>query len=135
MKDLDFISGTPSYFETQAFLGTTKHMGGLEATKELLELCHIDPTSRVLDVGCGVGATACYLVKRYGCRVLAVDRLESMAALAKQRVHKYGLELSASIQVADVRALPMDDDQFDILICESVLTFVNAALGIGLYLK
>ena len=34
-----------TYFELQAYVGTTKHMGGFEATKELIELCHVDGDS------------------------------------------------------------------------------------------
>ena len=45
----------------QASWGLTKHMGGLEATRKLIEACHIDKDSYVLEVGCGVGITACYL--------------------------------------------------------------------------
>ncbi|GAH92786.1 unnamed protein product [marine sediment metagenome] len=40
------------YFTIQASWGLTKHMGGLEATRELIEACHIDKDSYVLDVGC-----------------------------------------------------------------------------------
>ena len=74
-----------SYFELQAYTGATKHMGGLEATKELIELCHIKEDTHVLDVGCGVGATACYLVKRHDCNVVGVDLRESMIARSIER--------------------------------------------------
>ena len=57
-----------SYFELQAYVGTTKHMGGLETTVELIDLCHIEAGMVVLDVGCGAGATACYLAKTVGCK-------------------------------------------------------------------
>ena len=30
------------YFDVQAEMGITKHAGGLSATKELLELCHVN---------------------------------------------------------------------------------------------
>ena len=69
-----------SYFELQAYMGTTKHMGGFETTKALIELCHINKDTYVLDAGCGVGATACYLAKRYGCSVVGVDLSEGMIA-------------------------------------------------------
>ena len=61
------------FFDFAAEVGLTKHIGGVEATEALVELCHIGPGSYVLDVGCGVGATPCYLVKRVGCRVVGVD--------------------------------------------------------------
>jgi len=67
-----------SYFELQAYWGMTKHMGGLKATRQLVELCHISEDKYVLVVGCGVGVTPCYLVKRYGCRVVGVDLSDKM---------------------------------------------------------
>ncbi|MCP4543003.1 MAG: methyltransferase domain-containing protein [Chloroflexi bacterium] len=67
-----------TYFELLADTGLTKHLGSLRATAELVDLCHIGEGTYVLDVGCGVGATPCYLVKRYNCRVMGVDLLEKM---------------------------------------------------------
>jgi hypothetical protein len=45
------------YFEFLGDMGLTKHIGSMEATRRLLELCHIGGGDLVLDVGCGVGAT------------------------------------------------------------------------------
>jgi len=47
----------------QADIGITKYAGGLKTTRELIELCHINKDTYVLDVGCGVGLTPCYLAK------------------------------------------------------------------------
>ena len=74
-----------SYFDLQAYVGTTKHLGGLETTKELVELCHIGQDSYVLDIGSGVGATACYLAKTHGCRVMGIDLHQSMVERAIER--------------------------------------------------
>ncbi|MBA7483675.1 hypothetical protein ES707_19192 [subsurface metagenome] len=79
-----------SYFELQVYVGTTKHMGGLKATKELIELCHIDKNTYVLDVGCGAGATPCYLAKRHGCRVVGVDISEGMIDRSNERTRREG---------------------------------------------
>ena len=114
-----------SYFDIQAYMGTTKHMGGLETTRELIELCHIGQHSHVLDVGCGVGATACYLVQKYGCSVTGIDRHESMVAQSQERAKKEGVEQSTRFRVADARDMPFQDSTFDAVLCESVLTFVE----------
>lgn len=74
-----------SYFELQSQMGISKHGGSLRTTDELVELCHITKDSLVLDVGCGVGITPCYLAKKYGCKVVAVDISEKMIEWAKQR--------------------------------------------------
>lgn len=120
MPDLEI-----SYFELQAYVGTTKHMGGLETTKELIELCHINRESYVLDVGCGVGATACYLAKRFGCRVVGVDIRESMIARSNERAQKEGAADLVEFKVADAQHLPFEDALFDAVLCESVATFIE----------
>ena len=114
-----------SYFELQAYVGTTKHMGGFETTKALIELCHIGKDTYVLEVGCGVGATACYLAKKHGCRVVGVDLLESMIARSNERAQKEGVANSVEFRVADAQDLPFDDAHFDVVIGESVLTFIK----------
>jgi arsenite methyltransferase len=114
-----------TYFELQAYIGTTKHMGGFEATKELIELCHIGKDTYVLDVGCGAGATASYLAETYGCRVVGVDLRESMVALSTERAHKQGVADLVAFRVADVQDLPFDDATFDAVLCESVATFIE----------
>ncbi len=115
----------PSYFELQAYVGTTKHMGGFEATKALIELCQVNKDTYALDAGCGVGATACYLAKRYGCRVIGVDLSEGMIARSKERAKRERVEDSVEFRVADVRNLPFDDALFDVVVCESVATFIE----------
>jgi SAM-dependent methyltransferase len=114
-----------SYFGLQAYTGTTKHMGGLETTKELIELCHINGDSYVLDVGCGAGATACYLAKAHGCSVVGVDIRESMIAVAQARAQGERLEDRVEFRGADARDLPFEDGVFDAVLCESVATFVE----------
>jgi arsenite methyltransferase len=114
-----------SYFELQAYVGTTKHMGGFETTKELIALCHIGKDTYVLDVGCGVGATACYLAKRFGCSVVGVDIRESMIARSNERAQKVGVTDRVEFRVADAQNLPFEDALFDVVICESVATFIE----------
>jgi SAM-dependent methyltransferase len=111
-------------------------MGGLETTKELIELCHIDEGTYVLDVGCGVGATTCYLAKEYGCRVVGVDLRESMIARSNERARKESVEDRVEFRVADAQDLPFDDAHFDAVIAESVATFIeNKPRVVGEYAR
>jgi ubiquinone/menaquinone biosynthesis C-methylase UbiE len=130
MKDgsqlsLETLESELSYFGLQAYIGTTKHMGGLKATKALIELCHINKDAHVLDAGCGVGATACYLAKRYGCSVVGVDISEKMIARSNERAKRERVEDSVEFRVADVQDLPFGDTLFDVVIGESVITFIE----------
>jgi arsenite methyltransferase len=115
----------PTYFDVQAFTGTTKHMGGLRTTKELLELCHVSEDKYVLEVGCGAGATTCYIAKEYGSRVVGVDLHEKMANLARARAKREGVEDRTEFRVADAQELPFEDGLFDVVIAESVNTFIQ----------
>src|SRR5512139_2392609 len=100
---------TSLYFDLQADFGITKHMGGLDATRELAELCHIQEGSYVLEVGCGIGVSACFLAKEYGCRIMAVDISDKMVARAAARARKRGLESRLEFRVADAQQLPFED--------------------------
>ncbi len=111
-------------FDFQAEVGLTKQLGGLKATEELIELCHIDKDKYVLDVGCGVGVTPCYLAKRHGCRVVGVDIRDRMIDRSKERANKESIEDRVEFRVADAQDLPFEDDLFDAVICESVLAMV-----------
>ena len=73
-----------SFFDFAAYAGFTKHLGGVKATEELATSCHIGAGSYVLDVGCGAGVTACFLAKRYGCRVVGVDILPAMVQRCRE---------------------------------------------------
>lgn len=110
-------------FDFQAEVGLTKHVGSLKATEELAGLCDIDEGKYVLDVGCGVGVTPCYLARRHGCKVVGVDISERMIERSKERSKREGVEDRVEFRVADVQNLPFEDDLFDVVIGESITVF------------
>ncbi len=112
-----------TFFEFAAQVGLTKHIGSTEATDELVQLCQISKDSYVLDVGCGVGQTPCYLAEKYKCKVVGVDIVPKMIERSKQRVQKTGVAHLVDFRVADAQDLPFDDETFDIVITESVTAF------------
>jgi SAM-dependent methyltransferase len=114
-----------AYFSFLADMGVTKHHGALDATRELVELCHIAGDRYVLDVGCGVGATPVYLAREHGCRVVGVDITPKMIERSQARVDREGLSGLVELRVADARALPFEEDTFDAVICESVVAFLE----------
>ena len=109
-------------YEMVAYVGLTKafHVGGLNATRELIELCHIDRDKYVLDVGCGNGKTPCYVAKEYGCRVVGVDILERMIDRSNERAKREGVVDRVEFRVADAQSLPFQDNLFDVVIGEFI---------------
>lgn len=115
-----------SYFELQTYWGVRKpHFGGFKATQELVELSQVSRDKYVLDVGCGLGITACYIAKKYGCRVVGIDTSEEMINKAKEKAKKKGVKDRVEFRVADIQALPFENNIFDIVIGESILAFLD----------
>lgn len=114
-----------SYFGIQSSWGVTKHLGGRKATDRLVEHCGIKPQSNVLEIGCGVGITACYLAKKIGCVLTSIDLNEQMIEWAKKRAEREGLADRITFRPANAQDLPFEDDSFDAVISESVTAFAT----------
>ncbi|MFB0534953.1 MAG: class I SAM-dependent methyltransferase [Anaerolineae bacterium] len=114
-----------NYLDVQAYVGITKHNGGFEATNELLSLCHIEDAQEVLNVGCGIGVGSTYIAKRHGCRVVGVDISEKMIEWSRQRAREERVEDKVEFRIANVLELPFEANRFDVVLCESVLNFVE----------
>ena len=97
------------------------HMGGGQATEALLDLCSIEAGSRVLDVGCGGGNTACNIAGTTGARVEGIDLSEVMVAKARERANQQGLADRVTFRQGSVLDLPYEDGTFDLALVESVL--------------
>lgn len=74
----------------------------------------------VLDVACGTGAVARELLRRYGCRVVAVDQSEEMLAVARRE-----LDERVDLRAARAEALPFPDETFDGLTFTYLLRYVD----------
>ena len=112
-----------TFFDFAAEVGLTKHLGGLGATDDLIELCHIEDGKYILDVGCGAGVTPVIIAKRYDCGVVGVDISEGMVEKSKERANREQLADKVEIRVADAQDLPFEDNIFDAVITESVTAF------------
>lgn len=113
------------YLDMQAHVGITKHVGGIEATDELLAQCHIADAREVLNVGCGMGATSAYIAKKHGCHVVGVDISEEMIEWSRLRARQERVESKVELRVADILELPFEASRFDVVIVESVIVFIG----------
>lgn len=112
------------YLDLEASVGVTKHLGGIPASRRLLEACHVAEAREVLDVGCGVGIEPIRIATMTSARVVGLDISERMLAWADQRVREAGVRERIVLVQGDVLDLPFASDRFDVVLCESVLAFV-----------
>jgi len=73
-----------------------------------------------IDIGCGTGAMTVKLAER-GYRVCGVDHSAGMRAVATSKIEALGLSDQVELVEGDVRALPYDNEQFDLATCQGVL--------------
>jgi len=117
--------GTKEWYDFVGQLSETLpgiHMGGEEATHQLLAWLQLDAGIRALDVGCGAGVTACLIAQKYGSRVVGIDFSEVMVAQAVDKADRLGLAEKLEFRVADVYEMPFEDGSFDAALAESVFT-------------
>ena len=91
------------------------HIGGKHTTVLLAKDVGIEPGSRVLDVGCGVGGPARTLAKQCNCRVMGVDITEEYCNTARWLTDKVGLGEAISFLRASALEIPIEDDGFDVI--------------------
>ena len=110
------------------FLGESYHPGGVTLTRRLAERLDLQRGERVLDVACGNGTTALLLAAERDVGVVGIDLGDIQIARARARAADAGLDGCASFEIGDAERLPVDDGQFDAVVCECALcTFPDKA--------
>jgi len=111
---------------------SSAHPGGYSSTLKLLDSISLKPGCSILEVGCGTGRTACLLAQK-GYQVTAIDLSSEMIDKALHRNKMQ--QLNITFQVGDIKAIPFADNQFDVVLIESVTNFVNAKLAVSEYYR
>ncbi len=101
--------------------------GGITATNWLIEHGEFNKDSKVLEVACNRGVTLMEIAKKYHCDITGVDRDENFLAEARENIAKENLESKIKILNADARNLPFEDESFDVIINEAMLTMLSEA--------
>lgn len=104
--------------------GFTRHPGGLDATDIMLSRTSLHKKSHLLDVGCGAGHTMAHVAKNYGCKVTGLD-ISSEALAKAQSYQKEPFFSSLDFVQGSILSLPFADNSFDVVLCESVLVFIE----------
>jgi ubiquinone/menaquinone biosynthesis C-methylase UbiE len=116
------------YYDFMGYMGVPFfNIGGAASMDRLAELCRVNEDAVVLDVGCGTGGNSCYLVEKYGCRVVGIDIAEQMIRYAQKRAEEMGLTDRVSFRVGDAYGLEFPDGSFDAVLTVFVSQFLDLA--------
>jgi len=92
------------------------HYHGLDAIRAAADRLALQPASRVLDIGSGVGGPARYLAHTTGCRVTALEVQPKLNAIAVDLTQRGGLSERVTHVLGDALAYPFADAEFDALV-------------------
>lgn len=96
------------------------HLRGVLATSELAAAAHIDASTRVLDLGCGIGGPARFLAVTFGCRVTGLDLSPGFIEAATYLTERCGLSDRVFFQTGDALHLPFENEAFDTVFLQHV---------------
>jgi SAM-dependent methyltransferase len=96
------------------------HTRGILATTELADAAELSPSTRVLDLGCGIGGPARYLAATFGCTVAGVDLSAPFIDAATYLTARCGLSDRVTFQVGDALHLPFEAASFNAVFLQHV---------------
>lgn len=99
--------------------------GGLTITEQALAHCDLQSGMRVLDVGCGAGATLRHVTAAYGLKGFGVDVSAELIARARQTNSQVGW------MRAQGESLPFASESMDVILSECTLSIfeIDTALS------
>lgn len=93
--------------------------GGYGITARAAEFCRLGAGDRVLDVGCGTGATVEFLIDRYGTAATGIDPSEKMLGIGRNRCPDLPLIYGRA------EDLPFSGESMDAVISECSLSHTS----------
>jgi len=113
--DKDYLS-SGGYASTHHFLKT-----GLDG--------FLNQNSYVLDVGCGLGGSAFYMNKNFGCKILGIDLSLNMVEIAIQKNEEYKYQ-DISFEVADCSLRHFPEATFDVIYSRDTILHIQDKLAL-----
>lgn len=96
------------------------HTRGRASTQEVTALADISSSDKVLDVGCGLGGTARYLVEQFNCRVVGIDLTREYVEVGRQLNSLLNMQSDIELHHASALDLPFENNSFDYVWTEHV---------------
>jgi predicted O-methyltransferase YrrM len=96
--------------------------GGRAATEQLFQWANFQPGETVLELASSFGYSAIALAKRFGVRVVGVEKNPDSVARAQDNIRAAGLQGQVDIIEGDIYHLEMIPGQFDYVFAEAILS-------------
>jgi phosphoethanolamine N-methyltransferase len=97
--------------------------GGVETTKEFVDMLDLKPGQKVLDVGCGIGGGDFYMAENYDVHVLGIDLSINMVSFAIERA--IGRKCSVEFEVADCTTKDYPENSFDVIYSRDTILHIQ----------
>src|SRR5215469_12214876 len=104
--------------------------GAQPLSDRMMELAHVSPGQRILDVATGIGEPAMTAARQVGPSgsVVAIDQAPQMVALARERLQEAGIGNVEFVE-GDAEAVTLPLDSFDAVVCRWGLMFFHDPVG------
>ncbi|MFC3931948.1 class I SAM-dependent methyltransferase [Streptococcus dentapri] len=99
--------------------------GGIIATNWLISQGHFSKEKTVLEVACNMCTTSIELAQTYRCHITGLDTDPKALERARDNIARAKLEDLISVQEGNAMRLPFEDNSFDIVINEAMLTMLQ----------
>jgi cyclopropane fatty-acyl-phospholipid synthase-like methyltransferase len=96
--------------------------GGRTATEQLFQWADFQPGETVLELAASFGTSAIALAKRFGVRVVGVEKNPDSVARARANIQAAGLVGQVEVIEGDIFHLEQIPGQFDYVLAEAILT-------------
>jgi SAM-dependent methyltransferase len=104
--------------------------GAQPLSDRMMDLAHVAPGQRVLDVATGIGEPAMTAARQVGPSgsVVAIDQAPQMLAVARERMQAAGIRIVEFVE-GDAEAVTLPLDSFDAVVCRWGLMFFHDPVG------
>lgn len=89
------------------------HIGGRQATENLLNQLNFPEQSHILDVGCGLGGAARFVAQRYNNQVTGIDLTKEFVETGRSLCAWVKLDKQVALQQGSATEMPFHDELFD----------------------
>lgn len=89
------------------------HIGGRQATEQLMDQLNFSEHDHVLDVGCGLGGAARFVANKYNNRVTGIDLTQEYIETGRALCTWVKLDRHITLEQGSALAMPFHDETFD----------------------